>query len=199
MTLPSLHRYLGGHSVALFVLLPQNAASALGVIPAYTTVTNGCPCSAAAASSIKVKAHSSYSRSSSDSLSYNIPRCFALGIRFAHSIARATCSTIVGVSCTKSPFGPCSVKQCSYSPRSGYGPNAGTLAPFALSTVFAYHSRGDPYVSGGTQRSTCQRFTCGYFGSSRNSTTSRTKSPCASRSSNFPPIHANRFQPQITR
>ena len=48
-----------------------------------------------------------------------------------NSIARAICSAAVGVSCTNSPRGPSSVKQCSYSPRDGYGPSAGMLMPFS--------------------------------------------------------------------
>ncbi len=57
---------------------------------------------------------------------------------------RATCSTIVGVNCTNSPPGPSTVKQCSYSPRSGYGPSAATLFPPSRSTVCAYHAPRRP-------------------------------------------------------
>ena len=35
------------------------------------------------------------------------------------------------------------VKQCSYSPRAGYGPSAGMLRPSAISIVCAYHARGE--------------------------------------------------------
>src|SRR6266568_3403676 len=59
--------------------------------------------------------------------------------------------------------------------------------------------RKEPYVSGGTQRSMCQRFTAGYFGSFLSSMHSRNKAPCSSRSSNFPPIQARRFQPHTAR
>jgi len=82
-----------------------------------------------------------------------------------------------------SPFGVSSVKQCSYSPREGYGPSAAMFCPPASSFVCAYQVRGDPYTSGGTQRSICQRFTAGYFGSFLSSMRSRSNTLQTSRQS----------------
>src|SRR6185312_12977225 len=84
----------------------------------------------------------SFSRRVSRRLSAARPAAF--GCRRAHSTARITQSHAVVVSGINSLFAPDNVKQCSYSPRDGYGPSAGTRTPSSTSTVRAYHSCGDP-------------------------------------------------------
>lgn len=93
----------------------------------------------------------------------------------------------------------CSVKQCSYSPREGYGPSVATRIPSSISSVCAHHVSGDPKDSGGIQRSTCQRFVGKYFGTRRSSMHWRITFPCASRSVQRPPIQVRREPPQTTR
>src|SRR6266704_3617805 len=143
----------------------------------YKTVTKGCLWNAGTESSRTSKAQFSYVRSSLLSRSQSDRLDEERECARENSIARAIRSATVGVSCTNSPRGPSSVRQCSYSPRDGYGPSAGMLTSFSRSIVCAYHARGEPYVSGGTQRSMCQRLTAGYFGSWRSSMTSRSSDP----------------------
>ncbi len=98
-----------------------------------------------------------------------------------------------------SPDGVAKVKQCSYSPRAGYGPSAAIRIPSSISVVCSYHISGDPYDSAGIHRSMCHRSTGKYFGTRRVSITSRITFPFSSRSVHRPPIQVSLDPPHTTR
>ena len=86
------------------------------------------------------------------------------------------------------------------SPRAWWAQTMEIEGGRSIPALGPYPARGEPYVSGGIHFSMCQRFTAGYFGSWRSSTTSRSSEPVAgSRSANLPPIHASRFHPHTAR